>query len=114
MYTVFRENREQIPFNQIEEKYKGKWVFLVNLQGPLWAYNEEEGGIEPCDPISAEILIESDNAGGGFESGIYEEIRNNPEKYGVTSEMDCRCDPIIPMPYTRLIKEGVPVGQNKR
>ena len=108
MYDIFRENRKRIPYNQIRELYKGKWVLLVNLEGPLLAWNEEEGGMEPCDPISAEILTVSDIAYEGKESGIYEDLKNNPEKYGSWTEMDCRVGNRLPMNYF-LVKDGVPV-----
>jgi hypothetical protein len=108
MYTIYRENRERVPYNQIRDKYKGRWVFLVNLEGPFWVFNEEEGHMEECDPVSAEILIEADRIGGGYESGIYEEIRNNPDEYGVTGDMDCRIGNILPSNFF-LVKDGIPV-----
>lgn len=108
MYTIYRENRERVPFNEIMEKFRGKWVFLVNLEGDLFTYNHEEDGMEPCDPISAEVLVVADKAYEGHESGIYQELKNNPEMYGSFTEMDCRTGNILPMNYY-LIKEGAPV-----
>ena len=108
MYEIFRENRARIPYDKIKEIYKGKWVFLVNLEGIELVYNEEAGGMEYCEPNSAEILIIADKAYDGAESGIYRELKDNPEKYGSISEMDCRGGNILPMNYF-LVKDGVPV-----
>lgn len=108
MYSIFKENRIRLPYSEIMEQYKGKWVFLVNLEGDLFAYNDDEGGMEPCDPISAEILVVADKAYEGSETGIYQELKENPEEYGNISEMDCRVGNILPKNYF-LVKEGVPV-----
>ena len=107
MYDVFFENRDRVPFDKIKEQYRGKWVFLVNLEGDLLVLNED-GALEPCDPISAEILVVSDVPYEGVESGIYKEVKDNRKRYGSVSEMDCRIGNILPMNYF-LIKEGVAV-----
>jgi hypothetical protein len=111
MCEVFFDNRERVPYGQIMDKYRGKWVFLVNLEGPALAYDEELGGVAPCDPISAEVLVVSDRAYGGSESGVYQDLKDNPEKYGNISEMDCRTGNILPKNYF-LVKEGTSVEQS--
>jgi len=108
MYEVFRENRKRIPYSQINEIYKGKWVFLVNLEGIELVYNSEAGGMEYCDPTSAEVLIVADRAYEGAESGIYQELKDNPSLYGSTTEMDCRIGNRLPMNYF-LLKDGVTI-----
>ena len=105
MYEIFREDRVRIPYNQIKELYKGKWVFLVNQEGSILAPNED-GYMEPCDPISSEIFIVADFPYEGTESGIYKELKDNRKKYGWTGEMDLRSGNILPMSYF-LVKDGV-------
>ena len=108
MYKIFIENRKRVPYDQIMKLYKGKWVFLVNLEGIELVYNKEADGMEYCDPTSAEILIVADKAYEGSESGIYQELRINPEKYGSISEMDCRVGNRLPANYY-VIAEGMSV-----
>ena len=99
MVEIFRQNRVRVPYNEIMERYKGKWVFLVNVEGIELVYNEEEDGMEYSDPTAAEILVVADIAYDGADSGIYKEATNNPEMYGSTSEMDCRVGNISPRNY---------------
>jgi hypothetical protein len=107
MYEIFKENRVRVPYNKIADLYSGKWVFLVNLGGTLLAPNED-GELEPCDPITAEVLVAADVPYGGAESGIYNEVKKNRGKYGSISEMDCRTGNILPSNYF-LVKDGAAV-----
>jgi hypothetical protein len=86
--------------------YEGKWVFLVNLEGIELIYNEELDGMEYTDPTFAEVFITADKAYEGSESGIYSRIRADREKYGITSEMDCRSGNIFPQNY------NIPLNNN--
>jgi hypothetical protein len=99
MYKIFRENRERVPYNKIKKLYKDKWVFLVNLEGIEFIYDEELGGMTYSEPISAEIFIVSDFPYEGFDKNVSEELRNNRKKYGNISEMDCRSGNILPKNY---------------
>ena len=108
MYAIIRENRKRVPYNQIRELYEGRWVLLVNLEGIEFVYNAEENGMEYSDPTSAEIFVVADHAYEGKETGIYEDLKNNPEKYGNWTEMDCRIGNRLPTNYF-VVKDGVPV-----
>jgi hypothetical protein len=90
MYEIFRENRQRVPWNKLMELYRGKWIFLVNLEGDPPMMNEN-GELETCEPVSAEVLVVADRAYGGYETGIYKELK----KYRSISEMDCRYGNVI-------------------
>ena len=104
MYEIFKENRELLTRAQIKEKYKGKWVFLINLQGPFFQTNEN-GEVEPCEWSSGEVLIISDWPYDTGEDNIWEELKSNREHYGVTGEIDLRSGNRIPSNYY-VIEEG--------
>jgi hypothetical protein len=60
MYEIFRENRKRAPWNQIQDLYKGKWVFLVNLEGIELEYDEENDGMvysAPAELMDASFTI---------------------------------------------------------
>jgi len=95
LITIQRHNRNQIPFDQLKDLYSGKWILLVNQTGDYLSPNEN-GELEPCDPISAEVLIVADSPYEGSETGIYKELKANRSAYGWMGEMDLRSGIILP------------------
>jgi hypothetical protein len=89
MYKIFDTRREQIPYEKIKELYKGKWVYVVNQQGPPFTVNEY-GETEVAFPVSGEVLVVADIPWEGAESGIYKEIRKNDAYGNWRGEMDLR------------------------
>jgi len=102
VYQIFKENRVKIPFKEIQQQYKGKWVFLANVDGYRpYEFTVDGDFVEPPPP-AAEVLVVADSPYEGAETNIYKEAFNNPDMYGALSEMDYRGD----IPFS-ILKAGV-------
>ena len=87
MYEIFKPNKIRIPYKELKNEYKGKWVYLGNLQQ---VYSQDENGeYIPNENNLCDILVIADEPYEGSETGIYREISKNGE-YGMTGEMDIR------------------------
>ena len=86
MIEIFKENRVRVPYGQLKDLYKGKWLFLVNLQN-VYTQNED-GEFIPNELNACEILVVADEPYEGRETGIYKEAFDANSEYGMTGEMD--------------------------
>lgn len=62
MYKIL-ENHERLTVDEIEQKYKGNWVYIVDLHGPPLGMFET--GI---------VAVVADTHLEGLETGIYDEL----------------------------------------
>ncbi|MCL2169941.1 MAG: hypothetical protein FWB74_07945 [Defluviitaleaceae bacterium] len=65
MYEIL-ENKQRMTRDEIRQKFDGKWIFLVDLEGELYS------------PFASAIpVVVADSPWDGYETGIYHEFRDN-------------------------------------
>jgi hypothetical protein len=90
---------------EMKSIYKGKWLFVVNMEGPFFADNGY-GQITPCPFSAGELFVAADNPYEGREDGIYDDLKINRDEYGTIGELDFRTG--LTLPFTMH-----PVGQGE-
>jgi len=76
MYRIIPpEERKEYTYEQLQEIFDGKWLYLVNMQ------YIDNGFIKATPVIVADSELE------GLEEGIYDQFKRNKE-YGVKADLD--------------------------
>ena len=92
-----------MPYGEIKNKYRGKWVYLGNLQQVY--LQDESGEYIPNENNLCDILVIADEPYEGSETGIYRDIG---KEFGATGAIDLRLT--LPSYVNQVvIKEGASV-----
>ena len=109
MYEIFKEREVKVPYAKLKDLYSGKWLLLANLQ-KVYIENEEGEFIRYDDNL-CEVIVIADEPYEGSNSGIYREIYDNKNKFGITGAKDLRF--LIPNNTIQaVIKDGVIVDND--